>query len=444
MNRADPASEAAAAVVSASTFETRLSGRRLVLARVGFSVIALFYLAMFAVSFPGLVMQLQSTCTSACADWQLAPEAVRMLERAGLSLGDYVAFSLVVVVVVTLAAVAVVALLLWRRSDDWMALLVGLMLLSFGPLSFTNTVLLSSWLGPALATHLLSLSEALTFGIITLAFYLFPDGRFVPRWTRWLMVMGLGLSIFFVIFPRRSSAFLDALSGILYISVLLSLAMAQVYRYRWVSTPAQRQQTKWVVYTLAMLILLVEGLFALPQHLVPGLGQPGSLFASLGTVVSDSLLVFLPISFGLAILRYHLYEVDLLINRTLVYGSLSALLALIYFGLILTLQYLLRGMLNQQNDVAIVISTLMVAALSQPLRRRIQTLIDRRFYRRKYDAAKVLEAFSASLRTEVDLTGLQEQLVAVVQETMQPSHVSLWLRQPEQQTHEHLTHKEPV
>ena len=150
MNRADPSSRTGAAVASASTSETRLSGRRLVLARVGFSVIALFYLAMFAVSLPGLVMQLQTPCTSACADWQLAPEAVRTLQRAGLSLGDYVAFSLVVVVVVTLAAVAVVALLLWRRSDDWMALLVGLMLLSFGPLGFTNPMLLSSWLGPAL------------------------------------------------------------------------------------------------------------------------------------------------------------------------------------------------------------------------------------------------------------------------------------------------------
>ncbi len=115
-------------------------------------------------------------------------------------------------------------------------------------------------------------------------------------------------------------------------------------------------------------------------------------------------MVFIPISFGIAILRYHLYDIDILINRTLVYGTLSAILALVYFGLIFALQYLLRGIINQNNDVAIVISTLMIAALFQPLQRRIQTLIDRRFYRRKYDAAKILKAFSASLRTEVDLT----------------------------------------
>src|SRR5438034_6339484 len=141
---------------------TRLRGRRLILARVCWIGIAIFYLGMFAVSLPGLVMQLQTTCTSSCADWQLSPDAVRTLEHAGLSLRDYVAFSLLVVVMLTLAAVAVVALLLWRRSEDWMALLVGLMLLSFGPLWFTNTVLLSRWFGSALATHLLSLSDGLS------------------------------------------------------------------------------------------------------------------------------------------------------------------------------------------------------------------------------------------------------------------------------------------
>ena len=130
-------------------------------------------------------------------------------------------------------------------------------------------------------------------------------------------------------------------------------------------------------------------------------------------------------------LRSRLWEIDTIINRTLVYGTLTVILTAVYVGLILGLQALLRGIISQNNSVAIVLSTLAIYVLIQPLRRRIQRVIDRRFYRRKYDAAKILAAFSATLRNEVDLDQLREQLLGVVEETMQPMHVSLWLRPPE-------------
>ena len=170
--------------------------------------------------------------------------------------------------------------------------------------------------------------------------------------------------------------------------------------------------------------------------LIPSLQNPNSLDGVIGSIVLNNILwyvafLLIPLSIGFSILRYRLYDIDVLINRTLVYGSLTVLLALVYFGLIFALQYLLRGIISQDNGVSIVVSTLAIAALFQPLRHRIQAIIDRRFYRRKYDAAKIVETFSATLRNEVDLNQLSEQLITVVQETMQPAHVSLWLRKSE-------------
>jgi hypothetical protein len=135
-----------------------------------------------------------------------------------------------------------------------------------------------------------------------------------------------------------------------------------------------------------------------------------------------------PIAIGLAILRYRLYDIDLLINRTLVYGSLTATLIVLYFGGIVVLQRLFVILTGQKSTLAVVASTLLIAALFTPLRRRIQSFIDRRFYRRKYDARKTLEAFSIKLRDETDLDALRDDLVGVVRETMQPAHSSLWLR----------------
>jgi hypothetical protein len=189
------------------------------------------------------------------------------------------------------------------------------------------------------------------------------------------------------------------------------------------SGPVERLQLKWVVYgvTLAALTALtVEVVFA---NLVPTLYVPGTFVLSLAVVL-------IPAGMGMAMLRYRLFDIDVVINRTLVYATLSATLAAVYFGGIVLSQRIFAGLTGHEElpQFAIVASTLVIAALFNPLRRRIQEFIDRRFYRRKYDARTTLEAFSAKLRDEIDLDVLGDELVAVVRNTVQPEHVSLWLK----------------
>jgi divalent metal cation (Fe/Co/Zn/Cd) transporter len=251
----------------------------------------------------------------------------------------------------------------------------------------------------------------------------FPTGRFVPRWS-WLVLLCWIITFVWNSPPTFQAQILQAATTLVVYGGTLFI---MVYRYVRVFDVTQRQQAKWFVYaTVVSLSLFVLGT-GLPG-VVPADSPSQLLFPTI--ILFSSAFFYLGL--GFAILRYRIWDIDAVINRTLVYGSLTTLLALLYVGLIVALQALFQGVFNQNNDVAIVVSTLVIAALFQPLRHRLQQIIDRRFYRRKYDAARTLVAFSATLRSEVDLSQLGEQLVAVVQETMQPAHVSLWLRPPAQ------------
>jgi len=218
------------------------------------------------------------------------------------------------------------------------------------------------------------------------------------------------------------SLILDAvgLAGVILASAsMVASAVSLIVRMRRAGR-AQRQQIKWLAYGGA---LAVGSVFA--SGVISTIWSP-----DVGIALTSIGLLGVPIFTGVAIARYRLYEIDIVINRTLVYGALSAALVAVYFGGVATLQALLRALTGQeqQPQLAIVVSTLAIAALFNPLRRRIQSFIDRRFYRSKYDARKTLESFSAKLRDETDLQALNNELVSVVRETMEPSHVSLWLR----------------
>jgi len=248
---------------------------------------------------------------------------------------------------------------------------------------------------------------------------------------RWMLVPYVVQEIALIFLPQNSSLNSQNwpawLNGLFDLAVVGTVIFSQIYRYRRVSTAPERQQIKWVVYGIVMALVGFLALTLL-SLLLPLLFSQSGLFEVANDTLYFIVLLPIPLSIGVAMLRSHLYDIDILINRTLVYGLLTVSLALVYAGLVIGSQALLRGLISQTNDIAIVASTLVIAALFQPLRHRIQAIIDRRFYRRKYDAARTVAAFRATLRNEVDLTQLSERLIAVVEETVQPSHVSLWLR----------------
>jgi hypothetical protein len=282
---------------------------------------------------------------------------------------------------------------------------------------------------------------------LTFLFLLFPDGQLPSaRWRplAWLAAGAIAIIIISVAFTPgplqapygfatnplgigTAGSVLHAVASvglpILYIIATCSL-LSLVMRFR-CSRGEQRQQIKWFAYAGATSLFM---LFVLPRVLEHVFGNSAWIDALESVAVAGAFDVGLPAAVGVAVLKYRLYEIDLLINRTLVYGSLTATLVALYFVGIVVLQRVFVLLTGQKSTLAVVASTLLIAALFNPLRRRIQSFIDRRFYRRKYDAAKTLEAFSAKLRDETDLGALNDDLLGVVRQTMQPTHVSLWLR----------------
>jgi hypothetical protein len=366
------------------------------------------------------------------ADPELDAATVRAnLAAAGISVDFYATYLLSIDIASAMWWSAVGAVIFWRRSDDGMALFTSLGLLTFGVFFLNDgpVALAKQYSALWLPVHLLAFFGSVSFYLF---FYLFPNGRFVPRWLYWVPILWAVHEGAYYFFPdsilniERSFPLLDPVVILTFLCIGIG---SQLYRYRRVSGPIQRQQTKWVVFGMAFAGLGAVG-FGLLINSSPTLAQFGSPYAFVFETGILSSMLLIPLSIGVAILRHRLWDVDTVINRTLVYGALTAFLALVYFGGVAATQATFRTLTGQeeQPQLAIVVSTLVIAALFNPLRRRIQTFIDRRFYRRKYDARKTLEAFSAKLSHETHLDALSEDLVGVVRETMQPTHVSLWLR----------------
>jgi len=287
---------------------------------------------------------------------------------------------------------------------------------------------------------------------------LFPDGRLPSR--RWLPFAWLNVvvavvgtvAVAFLAGPIPALAPIEnplgledaqtllgpvaTVAGALERGILGLVAVASLFLRLRRARGGEREQIKWLAYAASVVVIGAILTYVIPEATdAQWVGQVGLALLAVG-------FVGIPIAIGIAILRYRLYDINLLINRTLVYGSLTAILVAHYFGSIIWLQIAFVELTGQRSTLAVVASTLVIAALFRPWHRWVQAFVDRRFYRRKYDARKTLEDFSAKLREETDLGALSDDLVGVVRETMQPAHVSLWLR-PETRVRERWGGDEP-
>jgi hypothetical protein len=361
----------------------------------------------------------------------ISPPSIRTaLDQAGI---PHEVAILIGLVLPWVAFTATGLFIFWRRSNDWAAMLFALLLVVWGGTTLRALEALerahpSLWL----PVHLISLTAVFLLLVVLLVF---PDGRFVPAWTRLLAGAAVPLLVLFTDFPRTMNALPDppeeislerfALQVLVASVFLVAGLWAQVYRYRHVSGLAQRQQTRWVVFSLGLLfVVLFVGL------IIPSLlADTANSWFAWTLLATAPLFIAFPVSIATAILRYRLYDIDRIISRTLVYGALTALLAGVYAGAVLVLGQLFGGGIGgEPPSWAIAGVTLAVAALFQPARRRIQSTVDRRFNRRRYDAAKTIEGFSVRLRDQVDLDTLTAELLAVVDQTVEPTKATLWLR----------------
>ena len=419
------------------TAQTSPQNIGLMAARIALVITTIILLAIFIGGLKYRFDELTTVCQAEpCIALTLLPADVAVLEAMGLSpqfyAGYQVGVEILTVVIITLLA----ALIFWQRSQDWMGILVAFALVLFGA-SFmveSDTALMKQYPAFQPAFNLLNTFSGVPF---VLLFYLFPDGRFVPRWTRWaaiaLTIIALADPVFLRVSPTITSGIFSAVAMFAFLVCLLIGVLAQVYRYRHISDAVQRQQTKWVVFGLTSLFFVVLTWSLFVELAPPEPGYPRMFFNMVIFSFAFLLFMLFPATVVISILRYRLWDIDLVIRRTLIYGLLTGSLAFVYFGSVLVTQTLFQAVTGraESSPLTIVLSTLIIAALFNPLRRRLQTLINRRFYRQSYDAAVTLADFAATARDEVDLTSLTHELVRVVDETMRPTHISLWLRENE-------------
>jgi signal transduction histidine kinase len=405
--------------------KTRRHGIFLVLARSVWIAAAVLTIIFVVVSIPLTFAHLQTKCTSgACL---LTPTSLQQLAGMGLSVGFFAAYLIAVDLLFVVVSFAVGGVIFWRRwgkSNEYLALFVALTLVTFGTMAFLGPH--ETFAGSASLWRWLFVFVVF-FGNTSsiLFFYLFPDGRFVPRWMSVLAVVLLVLqvhSFFFadVLFLRWLTV-LDPLENIFF---LASIVFAQVYRYWRVSNPVQRQQTKWVVFGVAAAVVGFLG----QQLVFPLLGLPSVMLVLVGQTVSNLALLCIPLSIGIAILRYRLWDINLLINRTLVYGILTISVVVIYVLVVGSLGILFQ---TTGNLLISLVATSLVAVLFQPLRHRLQQAVNHLTYGDRDDPYKVISRLGQRVEETLTPEAVLPTIVETVAQALKLPYAAITVKQGE-------------
>jgi signal transduction histidine kinase len=432
MNRSSAAATPVRSAGRSGERQTQRQARWHIPRRVVWVVAALLVLVIFLGSLPDYLRQLQTTCTgSRCTAGQLSPDSAQALQAHGLSLGDYALATLVLTLFLALVCFALGSVVCWRRSQDGMALLVALLVVLLSTTGVTNAVgpTHSGWRWPALLLDIVSI------GVFFLVFALFPTGRFVPRWARWIP-LGYGLlSLPRFLFPDSLSPTLLPWPPLLVGLWLLlafgllpgSLVVAQSYRYWRVSSRLERQQTKWVLFGGLAAAGEISGLFLLAV-LFPALNQPGSLYQVVGSWVTTGAQLLVPLCLAVAILRYRLWEIDIIINRTLVYGALTTTVVGLY---ILVVGYLGTLVRTGGNLLISLVGAGLVAVLFQPWRSWLQRGVNRLMYGQRDEPYAVVARLGRRLEHTLAPEAMLSAIVETVAQALKLPYAAITLKQGE-------------
>ncbi len=406
----------------------------LIVLRMAWLALAALLIALFIAGVEPLFRELSTVCTGdGCIPLAPSIADATFIQEAGFTLTQYAYFHQTLDIVFALAMLALAAVIFLGRFDDWFGILVSFTILLIG-LNFTVEAdnafirLHPAWHTPF---EFLNFITAILFMLLL---FLFPDGRFTPHATRYVAALAFAIGMIDALLSTMGALTntLDLIGVSIYLACLALGLGAQIYRYRVTSSPVQRQQTKWVLYGLVLFVLSMFSFFLFFQLLPPQSVRMRVFLNTIGFAILWPIMLIFPLTTMISILRYRLWDIDVVINRTLVYGALTAVLLLLFLTSITLLQAFFIRVTGQDSQAAIVLSTLLITVLFNPLRSRLQRLIDRRFYRRKYDATRVLADFAQRARDEVDLEALSIELVETVHNTVQPQQVSLWLRDDKQ------------